>query len=59
MAVEMRLAIPMARPRAVAFRARRDRLLRWFSLTVTVIMASGDHREFLPLVALRSRAWKS
>jgi hypothetical protein len=40
MAVEMRLAMPMARPRAVAFRAGRDRLLRWFSLTITVIMAS-------------------
>ena len=40
MSVEMRLAVPSAWPRAVAFRARRDRLLRWFATTVTVLAAS-------------------
>jgi hypothetical protein len=40
MSVEMRLAMPSAWPRAVAFRARRDRLLRWFATGVTVLAAS-------------------
>ena len=40
MAVEIRPAVPSARPRAVAFRAGRDRLLRWSATAVTVISAS-------------------
>ena len=40
MSVEIRPAVPLAWPRAVVFRAGRDRLLRWFATAVTVISAS-------------------
>jgi hypothetical protein len=40
MSVGIRLAVPSAWPRAVAFRARRDRLLHWFATAVTVLAAS-------------------
>jgi hypothetical protein len=40
MSVEIRPAMPVALPRAVAFRAGQDRLLRWFATTVTVLTAS-------------------
>jgi hypothetical protein len=41
MSVGMRPAVPSAWPRAVAFRANRDRLLQRFFTTVTIIMASA------------------
>jgi hypothetical protein len=40
MSVEIRLAVPSAWPRTVAFRARRDRLMRRFATAVTVLAAS-------------------
>jgi hypothetical protein len=40
MSVEIRPAVPSAWPRAVAFRAGRNRLLQWFATAVTVIAAS-------------------
>jgi hypothetical protein len=40
MSVEIRPAVPSAWPRVVAFRAGRDRLLRWFATALTVIAAS-------------------
>ena len=40
MSVEMRPAMPMAFPKAVAFRAGQDRLLRWLATTVTVFTAA-------------------
>ena len=40
MSVGMRPAVPLAWPRVVAFRAGRDRLVRWLSTAVTVIAAS-------------------
>jgi hypothetical protein len=39
MRVEMRPAMPSALPRAVA-QARRERLLRWCALAVTVVTAT-------------------
>ncbi len=40
MSVGIRLAIPSELPRAVAFRAGRDRLLRWLATAVTVLTAA-------------------
>jgi hypothetical protein len=40
MSVEIRPAVPSAWPRAAAFRAGRNRLLRWLATAVTVIAAS-------------------
>jgi hypothetical protein len=40
MSVEIRPAVPSAWPRAVAFRAGRNRLLQWFATAVTVVAAS-------------------
>jgi hypothetical protein len=34
------LTIPRTAPRQVAFRARRDRLLRWLSTAVTMLTAA-------------------
>jgi hypothetical protein len=40
MSVGIRLAIPSELPKAVAFRAGRDRLLRWLATAVTVLTAA-------------------
>ena len=40
MSVNIRPAIPVAFPRAMAFRAGRDRLRHWFATTVTVLTAA-------------------
>jgi hypothetical protein len=40
MSVDIRPAIPAVFPRAVAFRAGRDRTRRWFATTVTVLTAA-------------------
>jgi len=39
MSVEIRPAMPAALPRAGAFRASHDRLLRWCATAVTVLAA--------------------
>jgi len=39
MSVDARPAVPAAFPRGVAFRARRDRVRRWFATTLTVLTA--------------------
>ncbi len=40
MRVEIRPAMPSALPRAAVSQARRERLLRWFALAVTVLTAT-------------------
>ena len=40
MRVEMRPAMPSALPRAAVSQARRERLLRWSALAVTVLTAT-------------------
>ena len=40
MRVEMRPAVPSALPRAAVSQARRERLLRWSALAVTVLTAT-------------------
>ena len=40
MRVEMRQAMPSALPRAAVSQARRERLLRWSALAVTVLTAT-------------------
>jgi hypothetical protein len=40
MRVEMRPAMPAALPRAAVSQARRERLLRWSALAVTVLTAT-------------------
>ena len=40
MRVEMRPATPSALPRAAVSQARRERLLRWAALAVTVVTAT-------------------
>ena len=40
MSVDIRPAIPAAFPRAVAFRAGRDRRRRWLATTITVLTAA-------------------
>jgi hypothetical protein len=40
MSVDVRPAMPAVFPRAAAFRARRDRVRRWFATMVTVLTAA-------------------
>jgi hypothetical protein len=40
MSVDIRPAMPAAFPRAVVFRARRDRVRRWFATSLTVLTAT-------------------
>jgi archaellum biogenesis protein FlaJ (TadC family) len=40
MSVDVRPAMPAVFPRAVAFRARRDRMRRWFATIITVLTAA-------------------